>query len=44
MRYYDTTFDKAFDDAVDALYWEQKAKENADYVNIGNPQKLIGAQ
>lgn len=33
-----------FDEALDELFWEQKAKENTEQQNISNPQKLIGAQ
>jgi hypothetical protein len=47
MRYWDTTKDKAFDEALDALAREQyeiaqleRAQERA---NIGNKAKLYGA-
>ena len=44
MRYYDNDFDRAFDEAVDELFWEEKAKQAMENINIANPQKLIGAQ
>lgn len=43
MRYYDNDFDRQFDEAVDELFWEEKAKQIMAEINIGNPQKLIGA-
>lgn len=44
MRFWDSDFDRQFDEAVDELFWEQKARENAEKQNISNQQKLIGAQ
>ena len=44
MRYWDNDFDRAFDNAIDELFWEEKAKQAMAEINIGNPQKLIGAQ
>ena len=44
MRFWDNDFDRAFDNAVDELFWEEKAKQKMAEINIGNPQKVIGAQ
>ena len=44
MRYYDNDFDRAFDEAVDELFWTEKAKQVMEDIDIANPQKLIGAQ
>jgi hypothetical protein len=44
MRFWDNDFDRAFDKAVEELFWEEKAKQAMANINIANPQKLIGAQ
>lgn len=45
MRYWDNDFDRAFDEAIDEMMREDRAlKEAYDNAQIGNSQKLIGAQ
>ena len=44
MRFWDNDFDRAFDKAVEELFWEEKAKQAMKNINIANSQKLIGAQ
>ena len=44
MRYWDNDFDRKFDEALDELFWQEKANEALANVNISNAQKLIGAQ
>lgn len=44
MRFWDNDFDRAFDNAIDELFWEEKAQQKMADIDIANPQKLIGAQ
>lgn len=44
MRFWDNDFDRAFDKAIDELFWEEKARQAMENINIANLQKLIGAQ
>jgi hypothetical protein len=43
--YWDNSKDRAFDEAIDEMIREERAlRESYENAQIGNPQKLIGAQ
>jgi hypothetical protein len=44
MRYWDNDIDRLIDEALDALFWEEKARQARELIDIGNPVKVIGAQ
>ena len=44
MKFWDNDKDRAFDEALDELFWEEKAKQAQELMDIGNPAKVIGAQ
>ena len=45
MMFWDNDFDRAFDEAIDEMMREERAlRESYENAQIGNSQKLIGAQ
>ena len=44
MEYWDNAIDKAIDEELDRLFWEEKANKAKNNINISNPIALIGAQ
>lgn len=44
MEYWDNAIDRAIDEEIDRLIWEEKANKAQENVNISDPIKLLGAQ
>lgn len=44
MKFWDNDIDRQIDEALDELFWQEKARQAQELMDIGNPVKVIGAQ